>query len=190
MRPIEKLLDLPVVTVQEGRRLGTLAGVEINPAEARIVYLRLHLDGHRGPAFIPWSAVQSVGLDVVLIQSEAALLHEVPASLRDQLTPHVGDRPVLTENGDNLGKVTSYDVDEATGSIQGYRIGGFLAQLRSHTAAFPPSAIRTFGRDAIIVGNAVGAGLGHPEEEPGREGFDASFHPVGAAPGAERSPSG
>lgn len=175
MRPIEKLLDLPVVTVQEGRRLGTLAGVEIDPAEARVAYLRLHPEGHRGPTVIPWRAVQSIGPDVILIESEALLLQEVPANLRNQLTPHVGDRPVLTENGDHLGKVTSYDVDETTGVIARYRIGGFLAQLRGNTAEFPPSAIRTFGRDAIIVESAVGASQDHAsEEEPATESFHES----------------
>lgn len=157
MRPIEKLLDMPVVSAAEGSRLGTLEGVEIDPAGARIAYLRLKPEGKHRKGVIPWAAVQSVGADVILVHTEAAVDRNVPQELRPELTPHVGDRPVLTESGDDLGHISSYDVDEATGRIERYhvRCKGLLASLKGRDISFSPGEIRTFGHDAIIVLDSV-----------------------------------
>jgi uncharacterized protein YrrD len=149
---------MPVVSGESGSRLGTLEGVEIDPAAARIVYLRLDRPGRHAPSVLPWTAIQSVGSDVILVDGESSLQQEVSPVQRPLLTPHVGDRPVVTECGDRLGTISSYDVEETTGAIRSYRIGGLLKGLFHSSVTFPPEAIRTFGRDAIIVDDAVAPG--------------------------------
>jgi len=90
---------------------------------------------------------------------------EIPDTQRSQLTPHVGDRPVVTVSGDKLGTISSYDVDEATGAILRYRVGGPLSGLIGTSVNFPASAIRTFGRDAILVDDAIAPGSPHPDDD-------------------------
>jgi sporulation protein YlmC with PRC-barrel domain len=186
MWPIEKLLGMPAVTIRDGRRLGTLEGVEIDPATSRIAYLRLERPSRREPVLVPWEAVQSVGTDVILIASEAALLHEVPEADRPHLTPHVGDRPVVSVSGDKLGSISSYDVDEATGAIVRYRIGGLLAGLFGSSVTFPPAAIRTFGRDAILVDDAVVSGTRRADHNLDEEQQLLEEDGIGAARARQR----
>ena len=71
--------------------------------------------------------------------------------------PDVRDRPVMTESGTRLGRVTDYDVDEASGRVERYHVatGGFFGRLTHREIAFPPAAVRAFGPDAIVVADEV-----------------------------------
>lgn len=157
MKTIHDLLGTPLVTIQEGIRLGTLKGVEFDAADGRIRYL--HFDGAetRADGVLPWASVRAVGADAITVESLAAVLEAIPGADRDGVTPDVRDRPVMTESGTRLGKVTGYDVDEATGRIERYHVatGGFFGRLTHSELSFPQDAVRAFGRDAIIVADEV-----------------------------------
>ena len=158
MKSLHDLLGMPIVTVQEGLRLGTLKGVEFNAADGRIRYL--HFDGAdtRADGVLAWASVRSVGKDAITIESLAAVLDAVPHAEREEVTPDVRNRPVMTEGGTRLGKVTSYDIDETSGRIGRYHVatGGFVGRLTHQELTFTQDAIRAFGRDAIIVADGVG----------------------------------
>jgi sporulation protein YlmC with PRC-barrel domain len=158
MRSLDELIGLPLVLLDQGLQIGRLRGVEIDPAAGRIRYLRFDGDhGHRD-GIVPWEAIRAIGVDAITVESESRILNDVPPPERPNLTPHVGDRPVVTESGSRVGTIHSYQVDEATGEIVGYcvRTGrGFLSRFTGHDVELPPTAIRTFGRDAIIVDDAV-----------------------------------
>ena len=158
MKSIQDLLGMPILTVHEGIRLGTLKGVEFEATEGRIRYL--HFDGAetRADGVLPWAAVRAVGKDAITVESLADVLEAVPTSDREAVTPDVRNRPVVTESGTRLGKVTGYDVDEATGRIARYHVatGGFVGRLTHRELSFTQDAIRAFGRDAIMVADEVG----------------------------------
>jgi sporulation protein YlmC with PRC-barrel domain len=162
VRNISQLLGMPLVTVDEGQRLGRVSGVEYDPERGRIAYLKFEGD-KRKDGLIPWEAVQAVGADAVTVQGVAAVQPGIAPSERDCLTPYLGDRPVVTESGERLGTITGYDFDEQTGEVRRFHIatGGFLGRLTGRELAFPPEAIRTFGKDAIIVADSVA----HPREK-------------------------
>ena len=153
MRSIESLLGMPILSADEGSRLGTLSGVEISPEEQRVIYLCVDPSGkfHRG--VIAWSDLAKVGTDALLVRTSGVLRPEVAPVDRNRLVSRLGDRPVLTESGRRVGHISDYDIDEATGRIARYHIpaGGLLAHLRHDTISFGPEAIRTFGSDAILV---------------------------------------
>lgn len=158
MRTIDQLLDMPIVTVEEGQKLGSLKGVEIDTSEGRIRYLHLKGAG-RADGAIPWQAVRSVGSDAITVESKTAVMETVPTNERDALTSYVGDRSVVTESGERLGSIKSYDVDETSGEIRMYHVGtgGVLGRLTGREIRFPHHAVRTFGDDAIIVSDWVTA---------------------------------
>jgi len=110
---------------------------------------------------VPWARLHSVGADAVTVDSHDALLKGVPPAERDGLTPHVGDRPVLTESGTRIGQITSYELDEKTGHLQRFHIntGGILGRLTHSEVVFGRGEIRSFGKDAILVADSV---LGAP----------------------------
>jgi uncharacterized protein YrrD len=117
---------------------------------------------------LAWASVRSVGTDAITVESLAAVLEAVPSAEREEVTPDVRDRPVMTESGTRLGKITGYDVDEVTGRIERYHVatGGFLGRLTHSQLSFSQEAVRAFGRDAIIVPDEVG-------REPGAKGSRA-----------------
>lgn len=153
MRSIESLLGMPILSADEGSRLGSLGGVEISPEEQRIIYLCVDPSGKFRRGVIAWSDLTQVGTDALLVRSASVLRPEVAPIDRERLVSRLGDRPVLTEGGRRVGHISDYDVDEATGRIVRYHIpvGGLLAHLRHQTISFGPEAIRTFGKDAILV---------------------------------------
>jgi sporulation protein YlmC with PRC-barrel domain len=158
MKTMHELLGAPLVTLDEGIRLGTLKGVEFDNADGQIRYL--HIDGAetRADGVVPWGAVRAVGADAITVESVGAVLEAIPGADREACTADVRDRPVITESGTRLGKVTEYDVDETTGRIERYHVGtgGLIGRLTHREHAFDRSAVRAFGRDAIIVVDAVG----------------------------------
>jgi sporulation protein YlmC with PRC-barrel domain len=153
---------MPIVTVDEGQRLGRVNGVEYDPERGRIVYLKFEGDG-RKDGLVPWQSVRAVGHDAVTVQGLGSVQSGVAPAERDSLTPHLGDRPVVTESGERLGQITGYDFEELTGEVRRFHIatGGLLGRLTGRELAFPPEAIRTFGKDAIIVADTVA----HPREK-------------------------
>jgi uncharacterized protein YrrD len=148
--------------VDEGQRLGRVSGVEYDPERGRIAYLKFEGEGRKN-GLIPWQALRAVGADAVTVQGLGSVQSGVAPSERDCLTPHLGDRPVVTESGERLGSITAYDFDEQTGEVRRFHIatGGLLGRLTGRELAFPPEAVRTFGKDAIIVADSVA----HPREK-------------------------
>lgn len=156
MKRIEELLGMPLVTVAEGRRIGTLKGLEIDVRNGRAAYLRF--DGEaRISGVVPWSAIRAVGTDAITIESIGSVLDAIPHGDLPNLVTHVGDRPVVTESGTRVGNITGYDLDEATGHIVGYRLpnGGLFGRLTGSEMRFRHEQIVSFGRDAIVVSDRV-----------------------------------
>lgn len=158
MKTMHELLGAPLVTVAEGIRLGTVKAVEFDDAEGQIRYL--HVDGaeSRADGVVPWQAVRSVGADAITVASQGDMLEGIPNADRESCTADVRNRPVITESGTQLGTVTEYDVDETTGRIDRYHVatGGLLGRLTHREHTFSRGAVRAFGRDAIMVVDAVG----------------------------------
>ena len=157
MKSVHDLLGMALVTVEEGIRLGTVEGVAIETAANRIAYLSFAGAQGRADGVVPWEAVRFAGGDAVTVETAACVLPAIPGQHQDRLSALVGDRPVMTESGTRLGRITGYDVDETTGSIERYHVatGGFFGRLTHSELTFPPAAIRGFGPDAIVVADEV-----------------------------------
>ena len=157
MRTIDKLLGMPIITLEEGTRLGKLKGVEVDYGTGQLAYLRYDAEGSRADGLIPWEAVRSIGADAITVLSKGAAQESISAADREHLTPFVGDRPVVTVSGERLGNINNYDVDELTGRVESYHVavGGLFGRITGNEIVFPHSAIRTFGKDAIIVSDSV-----------------------------------
>ena len=153
MKSIHDLLGMPLVTVAEGTRLGVLKEVAVDRAEGRIRYLCFDGAESRSDGVIAWESVRTVGNDAITVDSLASVQETVPANDRDQVSLQLGDRPVMTEGGNRLGKVIGYEVDETSGQIEAYHVstGGFFGRLVNSEKTFTRAAIRTIGQDAIIV---------------------------------------
>jgi sporulation protein YlmC with PRC-barrel domain len=165
MKSIHELVGMALVTVHEGIRLGTVNGVELDTTAGRIAYLCFDGAETRADGVVPWEAVRAVGADAITVESLTQVQESVPSEDRARVTPLAGDRPVMTESGTRLGRVTGYDVDETTGRIERFHVatGGFLGRLTHSELSFPHEAIRAFGPDAMVVADEVS----HPAAREG-----------------------
>jgi uncharacterized protein YrrD len=154
---IHEFIGMPVVALDDGVRLGTVRGVELDMSAGGIRYVRIRGEGRRGESVVPWSALHSVGRDAVTIESSSALLETIPGADRDSVIPHLGDRPVVTESGDRIGRLDDYEFDPQTGAILTYHLApqGLLGRITGHRLQFPHASVRTVGADAIIVSDDV-----------------------------------
>src|SRR5687768_14391269 len=99
VKRIEDLLGMPVMTLQEGVRLGKLKGVEVDTEDGRIRYVHFDAERHRPDGVIAWEAIRSVGANAITVESITSASETLPAAERDRLSPYLGDRPVVTESG-------------------------------------------------------------------------------------------
>lgn len=114
-----------VMTVTERKRIGTVAGLVLDPDRKQVRWLSLNSGGsYQGRHWIPIEAVKVVGEQVVVISSENDIVGRlfVPESKYRGAEPErivrAGRRfmrnRVVTEQGVELGRVVNYEFDPNT----------------------------------------------------------------------------
>lgn len=156
MRKSRQYLSLPVVSLEEGKEIGRIRGLVVNPNSGEIAALLVQ----RGTLFaeqkvIPYPRVVSVGNNALTIQkvSSAERIASLPEILNlvKENVQLKGAR-VITENGTALGYVTEFIIDPSTGKIAAYEISGKNPEfLWKGKAILPAEEVRTIGKDVLVV---------------------------------------
>lgn len=156
MRKSRQFLSLPVVSLEEGKEIGRIRGLVVNPDSGEIAALLVQ----RGSIFteqkvIPYPRVVSVGNNALTIQkvNSAEKLTSLPQILNlvKENVQLKGSR-VITEGGTALGYVTEFFVDTATGKITAYEISGKNTEsIWKGKALLPAEEVRTIGKDVLVV---------------------------------------
>ncbi len=152
MKKTQDIIGLPVFSVVDGRQVGQVKDLVINPEEGRVEYL-LVSDGswYVGARVLPFDRVMGVGEHAVTTESENNITSIAEAAkANDLLKRNVelkGNR-LLTDRGDFIGKVTEYQLDENSGIITS------LYFQRSEDAAaeeLDAQQVLTYGSDVVVV---------------------------------------
>ncbi len=156
MRRSRQFLSLPVVTLEEGKEIGRIRGLVVDPACGEVAALLVQ----RGSIFpeqkvIPYPRVVSVGSSALTVQkaSNAERLASLPQilTLIKENVQLKGSR-VITEGGAALGHVVEYLVDPGTGKIEAFEVSGNPAEsLWKGKAFLPAEEVRTIGKDVLVV---------------------------------------
>lgn len=176
MKRTQDIVGLPVFSVVDGRQVGQVKDLVINPEEGRVEYL-LVSDGswYVGARVLPFDKVLGIGEHAVTTESENNITSIAEAAkANDLLKRNVelkGNR-LLTDRGDIIGKVTEYQLDENSGIIT-----RLYFQRSEDTAAEELDAqqVLTFGSDVVVVKYTQGAveGAPIPAEKPAETGSPA-----------------
>lgn len=146
------LKDMPVVSMADGARVGTVQDVlfATNP----LGVTSLVLSGQGGKAALPFSDVRSIGNDAVTVDNREAI-HGFQApgapenlrSLRDMTR-----LKVVNAEGTYLGDVQEVEIDQKTGQVGEFiaHRGGMLG-LGGTTIHVPATAIRGIGPKLLTV---------------------------------------
>lgn len=150
----KEIRGMPVVSVGEGKDLGRVDALLVDPDEARVRWLRLGKGGFFGETrVIAVGAIEAIGENAITVDSEASATRIEEVAEAQELARDkrrlVGNR-VLTEKGRLLGEIHDYELDEDTFRIIQYEIGkgDLLGAQPRYIAA---ERVRTIGPDAVLV---------------------------------------
>ncbi|WP_170291824.1 PRC-barrel domain-containing protein [Heliobacterium mobile] len=155
----QQIIGLAIISIGDGRELGTVRDVVVNPDRGCLEYLMVEDDTwYLGAQILPFEKLRGLGEHAVTIESDEALqrLTELPEVLAlFQRNIKINGTKVLTKRGRLLGMVDEYLIDETTGKITGSIIRPL--QEGRHIPVIPAESVVTYGRDVLIVNDELDA---------------------------------
>ncbi len=186
MKSTREIINLRVLSVEEGKEIGFVHELLLNPQNGSIDFL-LVKDGewYYGLKALPFSAVQGIGEYALTVASSGDLkgLAETPDAVALlESNPRLIGLRVLSRKGRLLGRVREYYVDENSGKVRGCLL---VPEGRDEAAGIiEDKYICTFGRELLVVEDDADKNL--MTEFPGGEMPASQLEEKEtAAPGAE-----
>ena len=159
MARYEFMKGLPVITMAEGKQVGKVDDLIIDPERKAVSWLRLHSGGMLGGErlWVSTEAVHGVGENAVTINAEADA--RAPADAPEALALVKAKRgiignKVITENGEHLGVVRDYEFDPDTFALTSLSVPPGM-NVVGEILMIPGNKVLTIGEDTIVV--AAGA---------------------------------
>ena len=159
MARYEFVKGLPVITMTEGKQVGKVDDLVVDPERKVVSWLRLHSGGMLGGErlWVPAEAVHGVGEDAITINAEADVRSPADApeavALVKAKRELIGNK-VITENGERLGEVRDYEFDPDTFALTSLSVPPGM-NVVSEILMIAGDQVLTIGEDVIVV--AAGA---------------------------------
>ncbi|EGO63743.1 PRC-barrel domain-containing protein [Acetonema longum] len=150
MQKSKDILHLPVVSILEGKELGLVRDLVINPADAEVIALAIDAGmWYLGAKILSFSAIKGLGKGAVTIETSDDLLpiFQVPEAVQFLNTgvKIIGTK-VLSNTGQIQGKINEFYLDEA-----GRIISCEIENLQGETIKVPANRFITLGKDVLII---------------------------------------
>ncbi len=162
MARYELVKGLPVVTMAEGRQVGKVDDLVVDPERKAVRWLRLHRGGMLGGErlWVSVEAVRGLGEDAVTINAEADA--RAPADAPEALALVKASRgiignKVITESGDHLGEVRDYEFDPDTFALTFLSVSQ-ARNVVGEVLTIAGDKVVAIGEDAIVVTTPAGMG--------------------------------
>ncbi|ADI01129.1 MAG TPA: photosystem reaction center subunit H [Syntrophothermus lipocalidus] len=158
MKKTQEIIGLPVFSIVDGKEVGQVKDLVINPEEGSIEYLLVNGGNwYVGAKVLPYRAVMGIGAHAVTTESENLLTNlneSTNASVLLQRNIKVKGTKVLTKKGNLLGVVSEYEVDENTGKITSLEFKSLDGE--GETTVIRANQVLTFGKDVLVVEEKLG----------------------------------
>ncbi len=158
MKKTQDIIGLPVFAIVDGREVGQVKDLVINPEEGSVEYLLVNGGNwYVGAKVLPYRAVTGIGVHAVTTESENLLTNlneSTNASVLLQRNIKVKGTRVLTKKGNLLGVVSEYEIDENTGKITSLEFKPLDGE--GETAVIKANQVLTFGKDVLVVEDKLG----------------------------------
>jgi uncharacterized protein YrrD len=171
VRNVSELMGKPVISVENGDKIGTVADALIADGDVHLLALVIGGGLLGKEQVLPFRDIQTLGGDTILIRSAEGVLG--PREWRDAAPPasrssSLKGRPVVTTDGHRLGEVNDVLVDEQTGAFAALEVvTSDLGGLRSRRSIVRPGSDIRVGPDVVVVPQSA-VPTGSPEEAAGR----------------------
>lgn len=151
----EFVKGLPVITMAEGKQIGKVDDLVVDPERKAVSWLRLHsggmLSGER--LWVSTEAVHGVGENAVTIDAEADA--RTPADAPEALAlvkakREVIGNKVMTENGERLGEVRDYEFDPETFALTSLSVPPGM-NVVGEILTIAGDKVLAIGEDVLVV---------------------------------------
>ena len=155
MARYEFVKGLLVITMAEGKQVGKIDDLIIDPERKAVSWLRLHSGGILGGErlWVSTEAVHGVGADAVTINAEADAhaLADAPEALALVKAKRgiIGNK-VITENGERVGEVRDYEFDPDTFALTSLSVPPGM-NVVGEILMIAGDKVLTIGKDMIVV---------------------------------------
>lgn len=153
----EFVKGLPVITMAEGKQVGKVDDLVVDPERKAVSWLRLHsggmgmLGGER--LWVSAQAVHGMGDHAITINAEADA--RAPADAPEALAMVKAKRDVIgnkviTENGERLGEVRDYEFNAETFALTSLSVPPGM-NVVGEILSIAGDKVLTIGEDVIVV---------------------------------------
>ncbi|RYG48286.1 hypothetical protein EON79_04940 [bacterium] len=165
----KSLIGMPVVTLDDGERKGTVHDVVYSAQEGRLLYLTVpvggSLFGGGSTLLLDAHNIRSVGADAITVDLASSLVQQDRdvRKVAEESGEGIVGKKIMTEDGDNLGTVVDVLLDVDDHKIVAYEVsGGIWSDLMRGQTDVPASVVVSIGKDVIVVPNNVKAEVERP----------------------------
>lgn len=171
MKKSEELIGLSIISLNDGKEVGTVKDLIVNPEQGSVECLVVD-DGTRylGVKLLPSKFIEGVGEYAVTVESATAIttLEDLP-NVNDLLEQNVEVKgtKVLTKKGGLIGSVSEFYIDEENeGKIVACELTSPKEGIKK---IIPAEGVVTFGKDVLVVVENINELLADKFEENGAE---------------------
>jgi uncharacterized protein YrrD len=146
------LTGLAVVALAGGERIGRIGDVIFQTSTGRITGFLIDTGGlFAKPRYLAAEHSQSLGADALTVPENDVLQDSAPETQDTIAAKNLSGRPVLNESGAVLGKVMSYEVNDAEMTLALVLTLGILDSAFHHKPLLPLTVVKAIGKDSLIV---------------------------------------
>ncbi|MBT9172040.1 MAG: hypothetical protein DDT21_00416 [Syntrophomonadaceae bacterium] len=150
MKRSREVIGLPVIELREGKSLGRVHGLLVNPAGRRVAALEV---GERTLLktkceLVTFDLIRSIGTDAVTLHSFTAGEEPCETTPEGFSDKKLSGSRVVTADGTLVGVVEDFTFVEASGAIAELAV---TVEKAKYNLLLPVDAVENFGKDFIIV---------------------------------------
>ncbi|OIJ10287.1 photosystem reaction center subunit H [Anaerobacillus arseniciselenatis] len=151
MKTSKQIVGLPIISINDGKELGTVKSLVVNPEHGTIDFITVHHeDWQISVKAVPFKKVIGVGDFAVTIESETNIIDLTEIPIANTLVTKnikINGARIMSKKGQLLGKVDEYFINEDNGSI----IALQLNVAKDEEVVLASEHVHTFGKDILIV---------------------------------------
>jgi sporulation protein YlmC with PRC-barrel domain len=160
-RRAQELMGLPVLTIAEGKRLGSISRLLVRREARAVEAVGIGGGAFSPPRYLRFSQLSTIGADAVMVASEAVLKEGLPPAELGELDGSLLGRSVVTEHGQKLGEVAGFTANTGTGRIEAFRVrpqtaglarlAALVKLVKPELVELPDALVVSLGASALIV---------------------------------------
>lgn len=152
MKKSRDIIGLPVISIADGKEMGTIKSLVVNPDQGSVEFMVVSSEEWElGIKAIPFKLIVGLGEFAVTIESSSSIIDLAEIPIANELLAkniQIHATRIITRKGRLMGQAEEYFLDEETGKIAAV---SFRPHGSEEQKILPEDIVLTFGREIIVV---------------------------------------